>query len=270
MGSYYDGSVLELSTNGGASWTDVLSSTHFISGGYTGEIVFGHFNPLQRRQAWGGFNSTYPAFEQVVVDLAPLAGQDLLFRFRLGTDHAVAAQGWWVDDVEVSVSYACPTALLVGHVTWQGRPAQPNVLQQLPLTLTLKMGASEVNYPIETTDASGYFTVSVSSLTNGSYVWRAKGPKYLANSGVVPLAGDPITSLEMGIMLTGDANNDNLVGAVDFNILRGTFGLASGDPNYDDRADFNGDNRVTAVDVSLLRPNFGQGGAPPIGARRPR
>ena len=34
MGILYDGSVLELSTDSGISWTDVLSSTNFISGGY--------------------------------------------------------------------------------------------------------------------------------------------------------------------------------------------------------------------------------------------
>src|SRR3954466_8771126 len=32
----FDGGVLEVSTNGGSSWTDVLSTTNFISGGYTG------------------------------------------------------------------------------------------------------------------------------------------------------------------------------------------------------------------------------------------
>src|SRR4051794_35774860 len=30
---------------------------------------------------------------------------------------------------------------LVGHVTWQGHPAQPNALQQMPITITLKLGA---------------------------------------------------------------------------------------------------------------------------------
>src|SRR5438874_777913 len=46
---------------------------------------------------------------------------------------------------------------LVGHVTWQGRPAQPNALHQLPITLTLKSAITEVNYPVQTTDASGFF-----------------------------------------------------------------------------------------------------------------
>jgi hypothetical protein len=44
----------------------------------------------------------------------------------------------------------------------------------------------------------------------------------------------------MGLMRTGDCNNDNVVGAVDFTILKATFGKALGEPGYDDRADFTG------------------------------
>jgi Dockerin type I domain len=149
-------------------------------------------------------------------------------------------------------------------VTWQGRPAQPNALQQLPITLTLKLGATEVNYPVTTTDASGFFVVAVGGLPNGTYDWRVKGPLYLANAGTVPLTGALTTSAEMGLLRAGDCNNDNLVSAPDFIILKNTFGKASGDPGYDDRADFTGDQVVNAPDFSLMRSNFGLGGPPPI------
>lgn len=154
--------------------------------------------------------------------------------------------------------------LLVGHITWQGRPAQPNPLQILPITLTVKLGTTEVNYPTQTTNANGSFTVSVSGLVNGTYNWRVKGPKFLANSGQVTLTGAPVTSVGMGLMQTGDCNNDNVVNATDFNILKNTFGMAIGTPSYDDRADFNGDNMVNVTDFNLMKVNFGQGGAPPI------
>src|SRR5207249_4257786 len=72
-----------------------------------------------------------------------------------------------------------PPPVLAGHVTWQGRPAPPGPVQQLPITLTLKLGATEINYPGRNTDASGFFTVSVSSLASGTYDWRVKGPKFL-------------------------------------------------------------------------------------------
>jgi N-acetylneuraminic acid mutarotase len=156
------------------------------------------------------------------------------------------------------------SALLVGHVTWQGRPAQPNALQQLPITLALKLGITEVNYPSQNTDAGGFFTVSVASMPNGTYNWRVKGPKYLANSGSVNLTGAAQTNIEMGLMRTGDCNNDNVISVLDFNILKATFGKGLGDPGYDGRADFTGDQLVSVTDFNLQKGNFGQGGAPPI------
>ena len=69
----------------------------------------------------------------------------------------------------------------------------------------------------------------------------------------------------MGLMRVGDANNDNVINAVDFTLLKSTFGKSMGDPGYDDRADFNGDLVVNSGDFTLLKGNFGIGGAPPIG-----
>jgi hypothetical protein len=135
--------------------------------------------------------------------------------------------------------------------------------------LTLKSLTSEVNYSGLTTDASGYFTVPVNTLLPGMYDWRVKGPKYLANAGLVALMGLPQTNQEMGLMRAGDCNNDNVVNATDFNILRNSFGKAVGDPGYDARADLNGDQVVNASDFSLLRNNFGFAGAPPLAPGQP-
>jgi hypothetical protein len=153
-----------------------------------------------------------------------------------------------------------PASGLVGHVVWQGPLAQPHIRQQLPITLTLKLGATEQNYPSQNTDASGFFTVSVTGLPNGLYNWRVKGPRYLASAGSVSLTGAVQTNVEMGLQVTGDANNNNSVSSTDFNILRTAFGGTS-----DLRADFNNDGIVNSVDFNLLRASFGLGGAPPIG-----
>lgn len=161
-----------------------------------------------------------------------------------------------------------PVPVLVGHVTWQGRPTQPNALQALPITLTLKSGSTEVNYPAVATDPSGFFTYTVSGLAPGTYNWRVKGPKYLANRGTLTLTGGPSSGSEMGLMRAGDANNDNLVSIVDFGIVKNTTGTAFGDPGYDDRADFNGDLRVNIVDFGLMRNNFGVPGAGPLHPQR--
>ena len=126
------------------------------------------------------------------------------------------------------------------------------------------MGTQEIDYPAQTTDPSGYFTSSVSGLPAGTYTWRIKGPRFLANAGSLALSGAPITSAEMGLLRAGDADNDNLVSTIDFSILRSSYGKTSGDPGYDDRADFDGNNTVNIGDFNLLRTNFGQAGAPGI------
>ncbi len=162
-----------------------------------------------------------------------------------------------------------PTPLLIGHVNWQGRPAQPNALQQLPVTLTLKLGTTEVNYPSQNTDASGFFTVPVTSLGGGTYNWRIKGPKFLANAGTLTLAGARRTNTEMGLMRAGDCNNDNSVNISDFGLIKNSFGRGSGDPGYDDRADLTGDQRVNVSDMNLVKGNFSFVGPPPIGPASP-
>ncbi len=150
--------------------------------------------------------------------------------------------------------------VLVGHGTWQGRPTPPNSLDQLPLTLTLRLGNTTTTYANQTTDASGFFTMPVTTLPSGVYSWWAKGPQFLASSGTVQLTGAASTALEIGQQRAGDANNDNLVDITDFTLLRGTFGKACGDGGYDGRADFTGDCLVDITDFTLQRGNFGQSG----------
>jgi len=96
----YDGSVIEISTNGGATFTDL--GPRILSGGYTGLISTRFGSAIGGRMAWtGGSLSTW---SQVVVDLGPYAGQNVILRFRLATDLGKAGKGWYIDDVRVSGS----------------------------------------------------------------------------------------------------------------------------------------------------------------------
>jgi hypothetical protein len=148
-----------------------------------------------------------------------------------------------------------PSGLIVGHVTWQGPSAQPNVGQQLPISLTLCVGGTPAGYGA-TTDSSGFFTVTT-SLPSGSYNWWAKGAKYLATSGTAALLGGGTTQVEMGQQRTGDvdSSHNNVVNATDFSTLKGVFGSASA------VGDLNNDGVTNSVDFNLLRGNFGTSGA---------
>ncbi|MFL5734776.1 MAG: dockerin type I repeat-containing protein [Chloroflexia bacterium] len=167
---------------------------------------------------------------------------------------------------------SCPPARrdLSAHVVWSGRPAQPTSLQALPIKLTLRPidGGEITDYPVQNTDASGNFTVSVDNLPDGTYLWWAKGSQFLANAGTVDLTGATVTQLDLGSMPSGDANGDNAVTASDFILLKGYFARGCGGLNFDNRPDFNGDCRVDVNDFILLKNNFGASGAVPLEQRR--
>jgi len=96
----FDGSVLEISTDGGSTWND--AGANITSGGYNGTISSSFGNPLAGRQAWTGNIPAGTGFAQVTVNLLPFAGQNVWFRYRLGTDNSVAATGTWTDDFMVT------------------------------------------------------------------------------------------------------------------------------------------------------------------------
>ena len=100
----YDGGVVEYSVNGGTTWLDAASL--FTEGGYNGTISTGFGNPLAGRAAFTGLSYGYVSSR---LNLGSFAGQNVRFRFRMGSDSSVGAFGWTVDNVRV---YTCTT--LVG------------------------------------------------------------------------------------------------------------------------------------------------------------
>jgi hypothetical protein len=95
-GVFYDGAVIELSTDG-ATWSDVGS---LALPGYPGTLDAPGSNPLAGQRAYVGKSPGYPAFNTEIVDLGTTyAGKTVRLRFRIGSDDAAAAKGWEVDDI---------------------------------------------------------------------------------------------------------------------------------------------------------------------------
>ena len=92
----YDGGVVELSADAGATWTDL--GTAIVQQGYDQTIPTCCSNPIGGRQAFSGDSGGYILTE---VDLSAFAGQSVLLRFRLATDFSVGDVGWDVDDVRI-------------------------------------------------------------------------------------------------------------------------------------------------------------------------
>jgi Zn-dependent metalloprotease len=104
---FWDGGVVEYSTNGGATWIDAGSLMD--SNGYRGQLVPFSDNPLHGRLAFVGVSHGYTSTR---LNLQSLAGQPVRFRWRQGTDSSGGFFGWHVDDVQI---YTCATAAVTAN-----------------------------------------------------------------------------------------------------------------------------------------------------------
>lgn len=105
-GGCWDGGLLEVSTNGGTSWTQV-PGTQLLTDPYTGAANDGPANGLQ---VWCGTR----AYKKSIVDLDSYAGQTVRFRFRVSTDgsQGLTPHGWYVDDIKVQSCQSGPSDII--------------------------------------------------------------------------------------------------------------------------------------------------------------
>lgn len=98
---YYDGGVVEVTNDNGATWVDV--ATLGALPGYTGPLELGTSNPLAGRNAYARRNAAWPNTNNVSLSLGnQFAGQTIKIRFRIGTDFVVrtpGTQGWFIDSI---------------------------------------------------------------------------------------------------------------------------------------------------------------------------
>ena len=96
--SAYDGGFLEITSDGGENWTQLIP----LTGGY---------NKAFRWEAGSGNPATHPFaggtrcwsgdfdWQTSEVSLAEYSGADVRFRFRFGSDQGGGAGGWYIDDL---------------------------------------------------------------------------------------------------------------------------------------------------------------------------
>jgi bacillolysin len=172
--TFFDGGVLEYSTNGGASWTD--AGPLFTHNGYDGPLATG--NPLAGRNAFGAESNGYISSR---VNLSSLAGQGIRLRFRIATDSSFGDFGWIVDEVRI---YRCLPTIKVSDVSvTEGNSGTK--LANFTVTRGTGAGTSAVNY----------------ATANGTAV--APGD-YTAKSGTVSFASGE-TQKTVGVVVKGDA-----------------------------------------------------------------
>ncbi|MET0387614.1 MAG: M36 family metallopeptidase [Polyangiales bacterium] len=107
----WDGAVIELTTDGGATWKDISEyggDPGYVANLFTyadlpvppGEEPEPDTNPLAGRLAYAGPSEDYPNYSDVSLNLGrQLAGQTVRIRFRIGTDTNTGDAGWDIDRI---------------------------------------------------------------------------------------------------------------------------------------------------------------------------
>src|SRR6185436_7153568 len=96
----YDAGTLEISTNGGASWS-VVPDAAFTAGGFNGTVNTNFGNPLAGLRAW--CQGSIGAMTQVTANLSSFAGSsDTKLRWHQGDDESFSEVGWFVDSVTIA------------------------------------------------------------------------------------------------------------------------------------------------------------------------
>ena len=106
----WDGGVIDVSTNGGTSWTRLTPA-----GGYPGSINNGG-NACGLPVGTPVFNGTNLTYQPMTIGLGAYAGQTIRLRWQYSSDTSVNGPGWFVDDVTVThtqVPSACVTSLIL-------------------------------------------------------------------------------------------------------------------------------------------------------------
>ncbi|MBN2432690.1 MAG: hypothetical protein JXQ27_14535, partial [Acidobacteria bacterium] len=117
-----DGCVLEISTDGGTTYSDL--GGHILSGGYNATMSSSGMNPIGGQPAWTGMSANWTAGEwtEVRVDLSAFAETEVIIRFRLCCNQNTNDKvGWYIDDVSLSRYLSCNgDSLLMGDLNQDG------------------------------------------------------------------------------------------------------------------------------------------------------
>ncbi len=108
-----------------------------------------------------------------------------------------------------------------------------------------------------TTSKSGSTAIcSAIGVAAGTYDITAKSEHTLMNIRRNVSISSPSTSVDMGTLLEGNANDNDIINISDFGILALTFSKFVGDAGFDTRADFDRNGTVNISDFGLLAINF--------------
>jgi hypothetical protein len=107
----WDGGVVELSKDGGVTWTDIGTAAY---NGLTNPVTAAPIGA--NRKAFVNRMVGWPSFAPATLSLGTTyANQDVQIRFRIGADESTGAPGWDVGEIEVNGITDTPFPALIGN-----------------------------------------------------------------------------------------------------------------------------------------------------------
>lgn len=159
-----------------------------------------------------------------------------------------------------TVTVTPSSAVLSGHIEWQGRPAQADPSRSLPITLefvgTGTTGISLTRSAV--TDQNGNFSVAM--VPAGSYDVYIKQVHTLRAKISTSFGSSDSATLPTVTLLEGDVDNNNVVDLIDWSVLVTNYTKCVGSVGYNAGANLNERGCVDLNDVTLLIANYGKMG----------
>lgn len=157
--SYYDGGIVQISTNGGANWTTLTPV-----GGYPCTSTTGLGSILM----YGGQQDTWTLAS---FDLSEYAGDTVMFNWKMLSETSVMKEGWFIDDVFIGIPIA-KTALQ----RFGARNDDRVFLNYDVYRLLAADEGSPANWTLlnGTVANPTYLDTQFSAQTEGSYKWAVK------------------------------------------------------------------------------------------------
>lgn len=90
----WDGGVIEVTVDDGATWTDV--GEYMVKNGYPSNL---RENPESNISGRPAFHGQSEGWIETIVDLGAFSGETIRFRFRFASDANTGSEGWYVDNI---------------------------------------------------------------------------------------------------------------------------------------------------------------------------
>jgi hypothetical protein len=266
-----DGGTLEITTDGGASWT-VVPDAYFTAGLFNGTIT-ARTNPIAGKRAW--CNGTLGPMTQVALNLGAqpdLLNRDVRLRWHEGDDVSSASPGWYVDTVRIanaqvigscSTGTACvaPSApslttaagacsgVDLAWVPGSGSATGYNVYRGPapggPYAKVAGMPVTATTYRDTTVPADGPYSYVVTGACDASGLTESpRSNERSASAGVVPGATSGVAFEDRTVL-----NWAGTVNAGSYDVVRGTVSRLLGGGSFGNATDACQANDLAATSV---------------------